>query len=59
MDRDGHDGTRNVCMCRGGGGGLHSIIEKEQPKNGQVAHSHLLPASLDLISLLVSEICWP
>lgn len=46
-------------MYSGREGVLHSIIEKEQPKNGQVTHSHLLPASLELINLLVSEICWP
>ena len=41
-----------VCMCV-----LHSIMEEEQPVNGQVTHSHMLLGTLELINLLVSEIC--
>ena len=36
---------------------LHSIMEEEQPVNGQVTHSHMLLGTLELINLLVSEIC--
>ena len=38
---------------------LHSIIEEEQPVNRQVTHSHMLLGTLELINLLVSEICRP
>ena len=38
---------------------LHSIIEEEQPMNRQVTHSHMLLGILELINLLVSEICRP
>ena len=56
---DGHGGIRSVCVCvcvcvcv------LHSIVEEEQPVDGQVTHGHMLLGTLELINLLVSEICW-
>ena len=42
-----------VCVCV-----LHSIMEEEQPVDGQVTHGHMLLGTLELINLLVSEICW-
>lgn len=42
-----------MCVC------VFSIIEKEQPINGQVYHSHLLSSSLDLINLPVHKSIGP